>query len=118
VILLDTNVLIDAFDPSARLHEWAFHLMRDGLLGQRVAINPVILAEGGQRWLAKQWRSMGLAEQTDQSGQACLIQAALLRIHALGRQGLLAPAWSRRRAASTRFFALFLQGRKSLTRGR
>jgi predicted nucleic acid-binding protein len=45
VILLDTNVLIDAFDPSARLHGWASQLMRDGLLGEGVAINPVILAE-------------------------------------------------------------------------
>jgi hypothetical protein len=35
---------------------------------------------------------MGIAEQTNQSGKARLIQAALLRIHALGRQGLLAPA--------------------------
>jgi predicted nucleic acid-binding protein len=45
VILLDTNVLIDAFDPSARLHAWASDLIRDGLLGEGVAINPVILAE-------------------------------------------------------------------------
>jgi len=45
VILLDTNVLIDAFDPSARFHGWASHLVRDGLLGDGVAINPVILAE-------------------------------------------------------------------------
>lgn len=45
MILLDTNVLIDAFDPSARLHAWASNLIRDGLLGEGVAINPVILAE-------------------------------------------------------------------------
>ena len=45
MILLDTNVLIDAFDPSARLHAWASDLIRDGLLGEGVAINPVILAE-------------------------------------------------------------------------
>ncbi|MGL4401030.1 MAG: type II toxin-antitoxin system VapC family toxin [Luteolibacter sp.] len=45
MILLDTNVLIDAFDPSARFHLWASHLIRDGLLGEGVAINPVILAE-------------------------------------------------------------------------
>ncbi len=45
MILLDTNVLIDAFDPSARLHAWASELLRDGLLVEGVAINPVILAE-------------------------------------------------------------------------
>lgn len=45
MIFLDTNVLIDAFDPSARLHVWASDLIRDGLLGEGVAINPVILAE-------------------------------------------------------------------------
>lgn len=45
MILVDTNVLIDAFDPSARLHEWASALIREGLLGEGVAINPVILAE-------------------------------------------------------------------------
>lgn len=45
MILFDTNVLIDAFDPSARFHLWASHLIRDGLLGEGVAINPVILAE-------------------------------------------------------------------------
>ncbi len=45
MIFLDTNVLIDAFDPSARLHVWASDLIRDGLLGEGIAINPVILAE-------------------------------------------------------------------------
>ncbi len=45
MIFLDTNVLIDAFDPSARLHAWASDFIRDGLLGEGVAINPVILAE-------------------------------------------------------------------------
>jgi hypothetical protein len=45
VILLDTNVLIDAFDPTARLHGWASRLIREGLLGEGVAINCVILAE-------------------------------------------------------------------------
>lgn len=45
MILLDTNVLIDAFDRSAPNHEWAAAVIRDGLLGSGVAINPVILAE-------------------------------------------------------------------------
>ena len=31
MILLDTNVLIDAFDPSARLHAWASDLLGTGL---------------------------------------------------------------------------------------
>lgn len=45
MILLDTNVLIDAFDPSAASHGWAVSLVRSGLLGNGIAINPVILAE-------------------------------------------------------------------------
>jgi predicted nucleic acid-binding protein len=45
VILLDTNVLIDGFDPAARFHTWASGLIRDGLLGEGIAVNPVILAE-------------------------------------------------------------------------
>ena len=45
MIFLDTNVLIDAFDPTARLHGWASRLVREGLLGEGVVINPVILAE-------------------------------------------------------------------------
>jgi predicted nucleic acid-binding protein len=45
MILLDTNVLIDAFDPRASFHSWASSLLREGLLGEGVAINPVILAE-------------------------------------------------------------------------
>lgn len=45
MILSDTNVLIDGFDPSARLHGWASDLIRNGLLGEGIAVNPVILAE-------------------------------------------------------------------------
>lgn len=45
MILLDTNVLIDAFDPAAPFHTWASELLRERLLGDGVAINPVILAE-------------------------------------------------------------------------
>ena len=45
MILLDTNVLIDAFDPKAPFHSWASSLLRERLLGEGVAINPVILAE-------------------------------------------------------------------------
>ncbi|QTN33974.1 type II toxin-antitoxin system VapC family toxin [Akkermansiaceae bacterium] len=45
MILLDTNVLIDGFDHSAPLNGWASGLIRSGLLGDGVAVNPVILAE-------------------------------------------------------------------------
>lgn len=45
MILLDTNVLIDAFDPTAASHHWAVSLVRGALLGSGPAINPVILAE-------------------------------------------------------------------------
>lgn len=44
-ILLDTNVLINAFDPDAPFHTWASSLLRKSLLGDGAAINPVILAE-------------------------------------------------------------------------
>ena len=45
MILLDTNVLIDAFDPKAPFHPWASSLLRDSLLGEGASVNPVILAE-------------------------------------------------------------------------
>lgn len=45
MILADTNVFIDAFDPTAAAHEWAIRLIRESLLGGGIATNPVILAE-------------------------------------------------------------------------
>lgn len=45
MILLDTNVWIDAFAPGAPHHGWASGIVRQGLLGEGIAINPVILAE-------------------------------------------------------------------------
>ncbi len=45
MILLDTNVWIDAFASGAPHHAWAAGLVRQGLLGEGIAINPVILAE-------------------------------------------------------------------------
>jgi len=45
VILFNTNVMIDAFDPSSAHHQWAAQLLRKYLQGDGVAINPVILAE-------------------------------------------------------------------------
>ena len=45
MILLDTNVLIDAFDPGSPQHPWARELLRSAVLGEGAAINPVILSE-------------------------------------------------------------------------
>lgn len=45
MILLDTNVLIDAFDPGSSSHFWANRVLREAILGEGAAINPVILAE-------------------------------------------------------------------------
>jgi predicted nucleic acid-binding protein len=45
MILLDTNVLIYAFDQGSPMHPWAKEVLRDAMLGDGVAINPVILAE-------------------------------------------------------------------------
>ncbi len=45
MILVDTNVFIDSFDPSAAFHHWASHLIRDGLLTSGIACNPIIIAE-------------------------------------------------------------------------
>lgn len=45
MILLDTNVLIYAFDPSAKFHHWARGLMIDAITGEGAAVNPVIVAE-------------------------------------------------------------------------
>ena len=45
MILLDTNVLIDAFNPDSPHHHWASDILRDALVGSGAAANPVILAE-------------------------------------------------------------------------
>ncbi len=45
MILLDTNVLIYAFDPDSPMHPWARETLRHAVLGAGAAINPVILAE-------------------------------------------------------------------------
>ena len=45
MILLDTNVLIYGFDATSPHHPWAREIIRDSLLGDGAAINPVILAE-------------------------------------------------------------------------
>ena len=45
MILLDTNVLIDGFNPDSPHHGWASGIMREALLGNGAAANAVILAE-------------------------------------------------------------------------
>jgi len=45
MILLDTNVLIYAFDPDSPMCSWAKGILRSAVLGEGAAINPVILAE-------------------------------------------------------------------------
>lgn len=45
MILLDSNVLIYAFDPDSPTFSWAREILRRAVLEGRAAINPVILAE-------------------------------------------------------------------------
>ncbi|MGJ3244109.1 MAG: type II toxin-antitoxin system VapC family toxin [Opitutales bacterium] len=45
MMLLDTNVLIYAFDSGSPMHPWGRSILRDAVLGDGAAINPVILAE-------------------------------------------------------------------------
>ena len=45
MILLDTNVLIYGFDPGSPKQTWALGVIRDALLGDGAAVNPVVLAE-------------------------------------------------------------------------
>lgn len=45
VTLIDTNVLICAFDPDSPFHEWADATLFQALTGEGAAVNPVILAE-------------------------------------------------------------------------
>ena len=45
MILLDTNVLIYAFDADSPMHPWARETLRHSVLDEGAAINPVILAE-------------------------------------------------------------------------
>ncbi len=45
MILIDTNVIIDALDSGSRYHEWARGQIADAVSGEGGAINAVILAE-------------------------------------------------------------------------
>lgn len=45
MILLDTNVLIHAFDPDSPMCSWARGILRSAVLDEGAAINPIILAE-------------------------------------------------------------------------
>jgi len=45
VILLDTNVLIDARKPASRFHHWAEEIIVDGLAADAIGLNAVVLAE-------------------------------------------------------------------------
>jgi len=45
VILVDTNVLISAFDPGSEFYAWSRETLADALANEGAAINPLILAE-------------------------------------------------------------------------
>ena len=45
MILLDSNVVIDARNRKSAFHSWAEDVIADGLLGEGVALNAVVLAE-------------------------------------------------------------------------
>ncbi len=45
VTIFDTNVLIYAFDPVSKFHQWADETLFEALSEGSAAINPVILAE-------------------------------------------------------------------------
>ena len=45
MILLDTNVLIYAFDPDAPFYQWRLETIVDAVTGDGAAINAVSLAE-------------------------------------------------------------------------
>jgi predicted nucleic acid-binding protein len=45
VILIDTNVLIDARELTSPYHRWAEELIADGLSGEGIALNAIVFAE-------------------------------------------------------------------------
>ena len=45
MILLDTNVLIYAFDPDSQFHQWGREVIAEAVAGDGAAINAVSLAE-------------------------------------------------------------------------
>ena len=45
MILVDTNVLIYAFDPGSEFYAWSRETLADALANEGAAINPLILAE-------------------------------------------------------------------------
>jgi predicted nucleic acid-binding protein len=45
VILVDTNVVIDARDRACPFHTWAERVIADALASEGVVLNPIVLAE-------------------------------------------------------------------------
>jgi predicted nucleic acid-binding protein len=45
IVLADTNVLLDVFDPAEEFHEWSAGQITSLVLRDQLAINPVIYAE-------------------------------------------------------------------------
>lgn len=45
IVLVDTNVLLDAFDPAEEFHAWSVEQITASSRTDQLAINPVIFAE-------------------------------------------------------------------------
>ena len=45
MILLDTNVLIYAFEPDSSFRPWARQVIADAVAGEGAVVNPIVLAE-------------------------------------------------------------------------
>ena len=90
MILLDTNVLIYAFDAGAPMHTWARATLRDASLGEGAAINTVILSE------------LLVGEQSP--------EAALQRLEAFGVHLLDLPIAAAVRGAQA--YKLYLENRR------
>lgn len=96
MILVDTNVVIDAFDPDAENHEWAFRSLTDAV-AQGAFLNYIVAAElsarsPSQEALAEMLAALRLPiEQTDLAIAFRAGRAFGAWIDRGGRRGALLP---------------------------
>ncbi|MGE3542275.1 MAG: type II toxin-antitoxin system VapC family toxin [Candidatus Tectimicrobiota bacterium] len=99
MILLDTNVLIYAFDPDSPFYHWARETIADAVAGDGAAINAVSLAElcvgdAEPATVAERIRRWGVAilDVPATAAAVCALAYRLYRQRRLAQSALLAPA--------------------------
>ena len=101
MILLDTNVLIYAFDPDSPFYNWARETIADGVAGEGAVINAVSLAEicvgeADPPTVADRIRSWGINifDVPAAAADVCADAFRQYRIRRNSQSNIPAPTWN------------------------